>query len=295
MVELDLREAWADLLRRRPSFAPTLSVYDPIIESWARWSPPRPLGLTLGVDACRDSWVRGVPLTDAAAHTLLASDVEELLGSAMETLAQVQPSLAGGFERLAAAWDAGRLGPAALLPVRGRIGSGAIEEATGLGRDVVALLAMFGLRPPLSALFAPLRAHLVEGRWELGICPFCGGPPGFTDVVEDGRRRLACHLCGEGWVFTKLRCPFCGIEGARHIVRLLPEEAREEGYVISACRSCRAYLKEVDRRARWDAGPAIVEDWGTPHYDLVALGQGFWRPIPSLLSWIQRGRITLEP
>ena len=70
-----------------------------------------------------------------------------------------------------------------------------------------------------------------------------------------------------------------------HVVRILPEDAREEGYVISACRSCRAYIKEVDRRARCNAGPALVEDWGTPHVDLVALGQGYWRPGPALLQW----------
>jgi len=86
-------------------------------------------------------------------------------------------------------------------------------------------------------------------------------------------------------VFTELRCPFCGIEGPQHVVRILPEDAREEGYAISACRSCGAYIKEVDRRARCNAGPAPVEDWGTPHFDLIALGQGYWRPVPALLQW----------
>jgi FdhE protein len=196
----------------------------------------------------------------------------------MEALARSVPDLTPGLQRLADAWDAGRVGPAALLPGPGRAGSGAAEAASGLGPDVVALVATLGLRPALQAVYGAMHEHLPEGVWGSGICPFCGGPPGFTDVVEDGRRRLACNLCGGGWIFAKLRCPFCGVDGTQHMVRLTPEEAREEGYVISACRQCRAYVKELDRRTRWNGGPALVEDWGSPHFDLIARRAGYWRP-----------------
>ena len=285
MAELDLREAWVDLLQRRPTFAPSLTLYGDIIESWARWSPPRPLGLTLRREACRDSWERGIPLTADAAGALQIGDVEEVVGGAMEALVRAQPSLAPGVQRFAEAWDAGWLGPQTLLPDVGRVGSGALEKATGLSSGVVAVVATLGMRPALEALFAPVREHLTEGGWDLGFCPFCGGPPGFTDVIEDRRRRLACHLCGGAWVFTKLCCPFCGIEGSQHVARILPEDTREEGYVVSACRSCRAYIKEIDRRARGNAGPALVEDWGTPDFDLIALEQGYWRSVPALVQW----------
>ena len=67
MAEPDLREAWVDLLQRRPTLAPSLTVYGDIIESWARWSPPRPLALTLRREVCCDSWERGIPLTADAA------------------------------------------------------------------------------------------------------------------------------------------------------------------------------------------------------------------------------------
>jgi FdhE protein len=225
-----------------------------------------------------------MPLTAEASRGLRAADVEDLVGGAMETLARVQPGLGPGLQRFAEAWDAARISPTTLLPERGRIGSGAAERASGLGAEVVAFLAVAGLRPALEALFTPVRQHLVGDAWSLGVCPFCGGPPGFTDVIEDGRRRLACHLCGGAWLFAKLRCPFCGVDGAQHLVRLTPEEAKEEGYLVSACRECRAYLKEVDRRARWNAGPALVEDWGSPHFDLVAHRQGYWRPVPSIVQ-----------
>ncbi len=282
MTEPNLTEAWADLLRRRPAFRDTLGVYGEVVEAWARWSPPRPLATTWDERACRARWDGGIPLV-AAAETLRATDVEDLVGSVMETLARVVPDLAPGLQRFAEAWDAGRLDPRALLPAPGRIGSGAVEEATGLSSDVVALLATLGLRPALETVFVQVREHLPDGVWALGICPFCGGPPGFIDVVEDGRRRLACHLCGGAWVFAKLRCPFCDVDGAQHLVRLMPEEAREEGYVISACRECRAYTKELDRRVRWNGGPPLVEDWGSPHFDLIARRQQYWRPDASIV------------
>jgi hypothetical protein len=282
MTEPNLTEAWADLRRRRPTFRDTLGVYGEIVEAWARWSPPRPLAATWDEGACRARWDGGTPLV-AAAETLRATDVEDLVGSVMETLVRAVPDLAPGLQRFAEAWDTGRLDPRALLPAPGRIGSGAVEEATGLSSDVVTLLATLGLRPALETVFAPVREHLPDGVWALGICPFCGGPPGFIDVVEDGRRRLACHLCGGAWVFAKLRCPFCGVEGAEHLVRLTPEEAREEGYVISACRECRAYTKELDRRVRWNGGPPLVEDWGSPHFDLIARRQQYWRPDASIV------------
>jgi len=39
----DLQDAGPTLLRRRPSFRDSLAIYGDILETWARWSPPRPL------------------------------------------------------------------------------------------------------------------------------------------------------------------------------------------------------------------------------------------------------------
>jgi hypothetical protein len=284
----ELQDAWADLLQRRPALRASLTIYGQILDAWARWSPPRKLALPVEAETWRTTWARGVPLVEHAASMLRADDVEELVGAAMEIVARAEPAFADGLQRLAEAWDRGQVGPAALLPSRGRIGAGAAEQASDLAGDVVAFVAGASLRPALDAVFAPAREHFRDGGWSLGVCPFCGAPPAFADVVEDGRRRLACHLCGGAWLFAKLRCPFCGVEGAEHQVRLTPDEAREEGYLVAACRQCRAYMKEVDRRARWNAGPALIEDWGSPHFDLVAHRQGYWRPIPSIVQLAAR-------
>lgn len=44
------------------------------------------------------------------------------------------------------------------------------------------------------------------------------------------------------------------------------------------------YLKELDRRVRWNAGSALIEDWSSPHLDLTAHRTGYWRPIPTLVE-----------
>jgi hypothetical protein len=280
---LDLRDAWGDLLHRRPAFSEALAAYGQILEGWAAWAPPRPLGLELSPARCRASWESDTPLVGEAARVLLAADVETLMGSAMEAVGRVLPDRAPGLQRLAEAWDDGTVSPDALLPSPGQIGATVVERASDLGAEAVTFLAVAALRPALEAVFAPCRAHLSESSWSLGVCPFCGAPPAFTDVVEDGHRRLTCNLCGGAWTFAKLRCPFCGIDGAQHLVRLAAAEAREEGYVVSACRECRAYVKELDRRVRWNGGPPLVEDWGSPHLDLIARRHGYWRPDPSLV------------
>lgn len=282
MSEPTLGEAWAEVRRRRPTLAGVLALYDDVVDAWARWSPPRPLAASMEPSACHRRWESGLPLVEAA-HALRAADVEDLVGPAMATLARASPALGPALQRFAERWDAARVGPRELLPARGRMGAATVQGDTGLSAEVIALLAVLSLRPALELLFAPARGQLTEDAWRLGICPFCGGPPGFVDVVEDGRRRLACHLCGGAWGFGKLQCPFCGVEGAQPIVRLTPEEAKEEGYAVSACRECHGYVKELDRRTRWNGGPPLVEDWGSPHFDLVARRQQYWRPDASLV------------
>ena len=277
---LDLREAWSDLLARRSVFAESLAVYSEVVERWASSAPsvtPLPRD---AIDA-RALWERGVPLIAGAPPTLLVVGVEELLGPAMELLAGIRPGEAPALQRFAEAWDRGVVGPASLFPAQGRLG--AVDPAIGLRPDTLAFLAYATLRPWLGVYLGDMWSELGDGLWGLGVCPFCGAPPGFEDLVEDGRRRLACHCCGGGWIFSRLRCAFCGNESAQDLVRLEAGE-KDEGYFISACSRCRGYVKGLDRRVRWNGGPAILEDWGSPHLDLVAAREGYWRPIPTLLQ-----------
>jgi Protein involved in formate dehydrogenase formation len=282
-----LLEEWNDLLKRRPTFREPLAVYRVLLESWARPSKAEPRPLTWTAHECEDRWEREVPLLSEASLSISSADIEDRLEASLEILRQF-----GGQEdaiqRFAHAWDTGEIGPQMLLPTRGRIGAARLWEVVAASPDVIAFLACGALRPALDAYFADCRSHLTDRLWILGVCPFCGAPPGFADVAEGGQRRLACHLCGGGWVFPRLQCPFCGHQTAKDLVRL-DAGATEEGYFISACRQCHGYVKELDRRVRWNAGAALIEDWGSPHLDLVAVRAGYWRPIPSLIQLARSG------
>ncbi len=269
-------------MARRPEFRDVLGTYEAVLDAWAAWSPVRLAPLGWGAEQCRAAWARGLPLLADAPPAIEADELEDLLALIMERLVAVRDGTGAALRQFAEQWDDGRILPASLFPSRGRLGAESVAEACGLAPDVLSALASGALRPPFEHYFAPCRQHLDVEAWALGVCPFCGGPPGFSDVLESGQRRLACHLCGGGWTSPRTRCPFCGNEESRRLVRLEPE-ARDQGYVVHACLSCRGYLKELDRRVRWNGQSALVEDWGSPHFDLVATRHGYWRPVPTLL------------
>ncbi len=238
--------------------------------------------LDWSAEQCRDRWARGVPLLAETTPALHAEALEPLLAPALDLLAMVgvdEPSL----QRFAQAWDRGEVTPAALLPGR------SAARPPILVPEAWAFLAYGGLRPALERYLASCREHLTEGLWQRGVCPFCGSAPGFTDILESGGRRLACHLCGAGWIFPRLRCPLCDTTDAKQFAKFQGED-KEEGYLISVCRACQAYIKELDRRVRWNAGSALVEDWGSPHLDVFAHRSGYWRPVPTIIELQQATR-----
>lgn len=275
---MSLTAEWAELLVRRPSFQTALAPLGPLLDAWQTWSSERLAPLTCSAERARHAWSTGEPLLATAPPSISADLVEPMLYPALDLLAGLEDI--SDFVR---AWDNNEIGPASLLPVAGRLGAAALHERCHLTHTAVAFLAVAGLRPVLSTYFSGCRSFVDEGVWTLGVCPCCGAPPGFADLAEDGRRRLACHLCDARWTFARLACPLCGNRESDDLVRLIAEGA-DEGYAISACRACRGYVKEVDRRARWTAGSAIVEDWSSPHLDLIAHRQHYWRPIPTLIQ-----------
>jgi FdhE protein len=287
-VSTDLREAWSALLERRRSLAASLAPYGDVLGRWALAVPPV-TERRWSTEECRERWRHGEPLAAGTPPPMEAADLEGLLGEVMEQLAALDPARAPALQRFAAAWDARAIVPSSLLPREAGLGDGTAEAASGLDAAAVAWLACATLRPTLETWFSGAHAHLDDAEWARGVCPFCGAPPGFIDVIEGGHRRLACHFCGGGWGFAKLRCPLCGVEGTEALYRLKAEGA-DEGYVVSGCRRCRGYLKELDRRERWNGGPPLLEDWSTPHLDVVARREGYSKPIPSLLDLIATSR-----
>jgi len=280
MSTIDLSEAWADLLRRRQTFASALVVYDEVIRLWAS-TPVDVAPLSWSATRCAETWERGVPLLAEASPDFAVETVEPLLGPVLDLVGGIRGDAFEALRAFAQAWDDGRVTTASLFPARGRVGT--VDERIGLDQSLVAFVSAATLRPVLEPYFAATREHLSDGMWTLGVCPFCGAPPAFGDVIEDGRRRLACHVCGAAWTATRMGCPFCGNDNAKDL-RRLELESGDEGYFISGCGACRAYLKELDRRVRWNGGPALLEDWGSPHLDLAAQRSGYWRALPTVLE-----------
>jgi hypothetical protein len=264
---------WSALLARRPALRQTLEPLTAIIGAWDAWSPEATPTLACTSGAAQDFWSRGDPLLMAGTPPLDRERIEPLLDRGLDvlgTFVDVQPFID--------AWNGHAIEPADLLPVRTQFGSDALRRECPLTQEDAAFLAVAGLRPSLSVWFATSSALVASVAWDRGTCPCCGAPPAFAELLENGRRQLACHLCDARWTLARLACPFCDARSDRNLVRLIADGA-DEGYAITACRACGGYLKELDRRTRWNAGCAIVEDWGSPHLDLIAGRKGYWRPL----------------
>lgn len=271
---------WREMLSRRRALGDALSLWTPVLEGWRDWDDRAVAPLTWTGEECRQRWERGVPLLADAAPAVSPESLEDLLGPLMERLAVGSHAAAEVLGRFAAAWDEGTVGPASLFPTSGKGGAAALQEELGMPPHLVAFLSHAGLRPALEAWFTRVRT-LPEGGWDLGFCPWCGGAPSYGDLMEDGRRRLSCHLCGGAWGAARLRCPFCQARHSSDMVRLVAEGS-EEGYFVEACLACRGYLKGLDRRERWNGASPLVEDWASPHLDYYAAREGYWRASPSL-------------
>ncbi len=281
-----LRAEWEDLLSRRPSLRPTLAFYEPIIAAWERFDPSRISPLAWSPEEYRDRWERGVVILADASLPFDRESVEPLLEPALDALAGLGEEMAEAAGRLARAWEEGRLGPRALLTGVGDKARESLCEELALSPDLLGFVADLVLHPPLAAYLSTARQAFKDGWWDHGHCPFCAASPAWGDIREDGKRWLCCALCGGEWTVGRLRCPFCDNRNAKTLTRLVAEGA-EEGYLIEACDLCRGYLKGVDRRVRWNVAFPLLEDWGTPHLDLIARRRGYWRASPSIVQLAQ--------
>ncbi len=118
-----------------------------------------------------------------------------------------------------------------------------------------------------------------------GRCGMCGSPPTLAKLRrEDGRRILYCSLCGTGWEFTRLACPWCETSEreALNLLRLSEGDPRW----IETCESCRGYIKTVDERKLplSETIIPVVEEAATLHLDLLAEKEGYIRRLPYVLS-----------
>jgi formate dehydrogenase maturation protein FdhE len=138
------------------------------------------------------------------------------------------------------------------------------------------------LRPYLEVLrrlrTPPDRVHRPEG------CPFCGGLPSIaarrSESQADGARRvLGCALCGEEWLFGRIRCPCCFEDDPTKLPTFGSET--HSSARIEACDTCQRYVKSIDLTVDARAIPE-VDDLLSLALDLWAREQGYVRIAPGL-------------
>ncbi|MDR3589558.1 MAG: formate dehydrogenase accessory protein FdhE [Negativicutes bacterium] len=83
--------------------------------------------------------------------------------------------------------------------------------------------------------------------WEYNSCPVCGSGPKFAALDSGiGARRLICGTCFTAWRYKRIGCAFCGEEQPDQLKILTADEF--PAWSISACLTCRSYLKTADLR-----------------------------------------------
>jgi FdhE protein len=222
-------------------------------------------GPAIAPGAARDRWQEGRPL-------LTPSVPSSALREALEELRPLLPAPARGvLDRLRAA------NVEATLPRRVEdidAGIRGLAQATSTDADEVAGLLRIVLAPFFTAAAAPTRTLVDDADWRRGSCPICGSSPFMARLArEDGRRHVACGLCGTEWRLDRLCCPFCeraDQPGLRYFT--VDDDAAHR---VECCDACRRYIKTVDERVSVLPTHLPAEDVITSHLDALALEQGY--------------------
>jgi FdhE protein len=144
-----------------------------------------------------------------------------------------------------------------------------------LDPDLLRILAQISLKPALHAWAQNLGPIINLDQWRRGYCPMCGNAPMLSEIQgKEGERRLRCSLCGTGWYYPRLQCPFCGCQGHKTL-GYIAVEGEEEKYRLQTCESCRRYVKVVVTYDPIQPDLLLVEDLATLHLDLIANERDF--------------------
>ena len=115
-------------------------------------------------------------------------------------------------------------------------------------------------------------------------CPFCGARP-VTAVLRgegDGAKRsLICSVCSTEWPYRRILCPNCGEENKDRLPVFTTEGA---GYIcVTACDTCKSYLKSVDLTRNGHAVP-VVDELATVTLNIWAEEHGYIKLESNLLG-----------
>jgi FdhE protein len=140
------------------------------------------------------------------------------------------------------------------------------------GIEMLDEVLSWSIRPFLVRTAEVLAQRAAFGGWTRGVCPVCGGEPDFACITTAGERLLICGRCHTHWPTEPFACPFCG-EGNKS--RITSFATPDGTYRVTACQSCRRYLKTLDGRRAGRAVMPAVDSIATLPLDAVVMQRGF--------------------
>jgi ribosomal protein L40E len=132
--------------------------------------------------------------------------------------------------------------------------------------DVIGL----AVRPFLGRAADVLQQRVSLDTWRRGSCPMCGAVASFAVLVSSDTRQLVCARCACRWPFERRRCHHC-----LTLDQLRVFAAHDGVYQITACVSCRHYLKALDPARAGRRYMASVDTVATLTLDQAVAEQGF--------------------
>lgn len=140
------------------------------------------------------------------------------------------------------------------------------------GIDMLDEVLSWSIRPFLVRTAEVLAQRAGFGGWKRGVCPVCGGEPDFACITTGGERLLICGRCQTRWPTEPYACPFCGESDKARITSFATPDGT---YRVTACQSCRRYLKTLDGRRAGRAVMPSVDSIATLPLDAVVMQRGF--------------------
>jgi len=138
--------------------------------------------------------------------------------------------------------------------------------------DMLDEVLAWSLRPFLVRSADILQQRGAFGAWKRGVCPVCGGEPDFACIISSGERLLICSRCLTRWPTEQYACPFCGEADKQRITSFATPDGT---YRVTACQSCRRYLKTLDGRRAGRAVMPALDSIATLPLDAVVMQRGF--------------------
>jgi FdhE protein len=138
--------------------------------------------------------------------------------------------------------------------------------------DMLDEVLAWSMRPFLVRSADILQQRGAFGAWKRGVCPVCGGEPDFACIITTGERLLVCSRCLTRWPTEQYACPFCGEADKQRITSFATPDGT---YRVTACQSCRRYLKTLDGRRAGRAVMPALDSIATLPLDAVVMQRGF--------------------